>query len=145
MNSLDLAITLFIILETANVFILYFKPDSKKGNGVAIFKHWEESKKDENSHLFASYMTNWVAGTKLIFILLLITILLTGSYLTKILAVIVLIIAISTSYFRLYPIIKKLDQKKQLTIKGYSKTLNKIITSFITVLFIALLIHIIIN
>lgn len=66
MDILSLSIIVFIIMEIANVIIIYFKSDFKYGNGVSVFKFWEDSKKDENAHLFAKYMTNWVAGTKLI-------------------------------------------------------------------------------
>lgn len=40
MNLLDISIIIFIIMETANVCILYFAPDSRRGNGVAVFNHW---------------------------------------------------------------------------------------------------------
>jgi len=35
MVILNIAITVFVIMETANIVILYFAPDSKLGNGVA--------------------------------------------------------------------------------------------------------------
>ena len=48
MNILKIAILFFCVMELGNVLILYFKPDSKLGNGVAIFDSWFDSKKDEN-------------------------------------------------------------------------------------------------
>ena len=131
MTILNIAITIFIIMEFSNVIILYFAPDSKLGNGVAIFNFWFKAKDDKSSELFAKYMANWVAGTKLIFIVLLIVILFTGSELTKLLAVLVMILSIATYYFRLNPIIKKLDSMNEITPKGYSKTLFLMITAFI--------------
>ncbi len=77
MILLNVAIAVFIILEAANVFILYFSPDSNFGNGVAVFNHWFKAKDDESSELFAKYMTNWVAEVKLILILVLLVILFT--------------------------------------------------------------------
>lgn len=143
MDILSLSIIVFIIMETANVIILYFKPDFKYGNGVSVFKFWEDSKKDENAHLFAKYMTNWVAGTKLIFIVLLLVVLFVGTQEIKFYSVIVMILSIATYYFRLNPIIKKLDNNGQIQPKGYSKTLQYMITGFITMFSVALLVYII--
>lgn len=145
MNLLNFAIIIFIVLETMNVAILYFRPDSKKGNGVAVFNHYHKSQTSEEARLFIKYMINWVAGTKLIFILLLIVILFTGNELTKILSIFSMIIAISTYYFRLDPIIKKIDGGGGLTPGGYSKTLKTMITGFIIMFIIALVTHLLIN
>lgn len=141
MDFLDISILIFLVLETANVCILYFAPDSSRGNGIAVFNYWESSKSDENGHLFARYMTNWVAGTKLIFILLLLIVLVTASDLTKVFSVAVVIISIATYYWRLHPIIKLLDQRGQITPSGYSKVLGKMIAGFIVMFSIALLTH----
>lgn len=130
MNILDIAIIIFVIMESANVIILYFFPDSKLGNGVAVFNPWHNAKKNENSELFAKYMTNWVAGTKLIFIVLLLVILFTAGNTTKFFAVLAMILSIATYYFRLGPIITKLDKMGEITPKGYSKALFWMITGF---------------
>lgn len=141
MNILDIAIIIFIVMESANVAILYFVPDSKLGNGVAIFKEWEDSKQDENAHLFASYMTNWVAGVKLIFIFLLAVILVTGSELTKVWGVVAMILSIATYFWRLHPIIKKLDAAGKIIPKGYSKALDGMIAGFMIMFSGALIIY----
>lgn len=133
MDILSIAILLFVLLETANIVILYFKPDSKLGNGVAVFNAWEKSKKDPEIHEFIKYLVYWVAGTKLIFIMLLLVILFTGSEMTKLLSVVALIISIGTFYWRLFPIIKSLDKKGEITPVGYSKTLGIMISIFISV------------
>ena len=138
MDILSIAIILFCILETANVIILYFKPDSKLGNGVAVFDEWHRSKQDETMHEFVKYLVFWVAGTKLIFIVLLLVVVFTGSPLTKLLSVVVLILSILSYYWRLNPIIKKLDKRGNITPKGYSKTLGLMISSFILVFVIAI-------
>lgn len=109
-DILSLVMIVFILLEASNVIILYFKPDSRLGNGVAVFNGWEESKKDKDMHEFIKYLVYWVAGTKLIFIVLLLVILFTGSSLTKILSVVALILSIGSFYWKLYPIIRGLDK-----------------------------------
>jgi hypothetical protein len=71
MNAVSIVIILFIVLESMNVIVLYFFPGSRKGNGVGIFKAYEKSKNYPDLHAFIKYLIHWVAGTKLIFILLL--------------------------------------------------------------------------
>lgn len=144
MNILDIAIIIFVIMETANICILYFAPDSRLGNGVAIFDYWAESKEDENAHLFASYMTNWVAGTKLIFIFLLLVILFTGSELTKIWGVVAMILSIASYFWKLHRIIRKLDGNGKITPKGYSKALDGMIAGFMVMFTGALIAYFII-
>lgn len=140
MNILTIVMAIFIFLELSNVIILYFKPDSRRGNGIAAFNAWEKSKEDEEVHSLIRYLVNWVAGTKLIFIGLLIIIIYTGSWTTQLLAVVVLIISIPTYFWRLHPIIKQMDSKNQISPKGYSKTLGAMIGIFVFVFIVALLI-----
>lgn len=139
MSILNTSIIIFIILESSNVIILYFFPDSKLGNGVAVFNPWFTAKKDKTSELFAKYMVNWVAGAKLIFITLLLVILFLGNEILKICAVLVMILSISTYFFRLNSIIKSLDEIGQITPKGYSKTLLLIIIGIISMFSLALI------
>ncbi len=141
MDILDISIIVFSILESSNVIILYLHPDSKKGNGVAVFNAWFKSKDDDSFRLFSQYMKNWVAGSKLIFIVLLMACLFTGTETTKIFAVIAVILSIGTYYWHLHPIISKLDDMGEITPKGYSKTLFKMITVFIVMFSIALIVH----
>lgn len=139
MDILSIAIVLFIILETTNVLILYFKPGTKLGNGIGVFNAWEDSKKHPELHEFIRYMVYWVAGTKLIFIMLLLVILFTGSVTTKLWACIALIISIATFFFRLFPIIRGIDKRGEVTPRGYSKGLGIIIGSFMLVFALAVL------
>lgn len=141
MDFLSIAIILFMILETSNVIILYLKPDFKYGNSIGVFDAWEKSKENEEVHEFIKYLIYWVAGTKLIFITLLFVIVLFGSPMLKVLSVFVLILSILSFYWRLYPIIKRLDNDGHITPKGYSKTLGLMIGSFIIVFVIALVAH----
>ncbi len=138
MNLLDVAIAIFILLEFFNVLIIYFKPDFKYGNGMVVFKHWHMAKSDENNFLFVKYMASWVAGTKLIFIVLLLVILFTASEETKLYAIIFMIPAVATFYIGLFPLIERLDKNGQIQPKGYSKTLFFMITGFIVMFIIAL-------
>lgn len=141
MDILSIVIIAFILLEASNVMILYFKPDSKLGNGVAVFNGWEESKKDSEIHEFIKYLVYWVAGTKLIFIVLLLVVLITGNEITKLLSVVALILSIASFYWKLYPIIRGLDKRGKITPKGYSKTLGIMIGTFIAVFTIAILLN----
>lgn len=140
MNILSIAIIIFIILETSNVFMLYFMPSTKKGNGVGVFNAYEKSKSDPEIHAFVKYLINWIAGTKLIFIALLIVILFTGDDTAKAFSVGALIISILSFFWRLYPAIRKIDADGQLSPKGYSKTLGIMIACFIGVFITALVI-----
>lgn len=131
MDILSIAIIIFCIMETGNVIILYFMPDSRLGNGVAVFDSWHEAKKDSAMDLFAHYMAYWVAGIKLIFIFLLMVVLFTGTQQTKIWAVAAMILSIATYFWKLHPIIVKLDAMGKITPKGYSRTLGLMIAGFL--------------
>lgn len=109
MTVLSIAIFIFIVLESLNVLTLYFNPGTQMGNGVGVFNAWEKSKADPEMHQFVSYLVNWVAGTKLIFIALLIVILFTTGESTQLLTVVALIASILSFFWRLYPIIRSLD------------------------------------
>ena len=130
---IKIAIIAFIILETGNIIMMYFLPDSKMGNGVGVFKAWEKSKTDPEIHNFAKYMVNWVAGTKVIFILLLIVFLVWGDEKTLPFVGVAMTLSIATFFFRLFPIIKDMDQNGQIDPKGYSKTLRWIILGMVIV------------
>jgi len=131
MNILQIGILIFTIIEAGNVLMLYFNPGSKMGNGIGVFNAWEASKKDENTHELVKYLVNWVAGAKLIFIMLGIVVIIWGSFLVQALTVGALILSILSFYWRLFPAIRRLDKKGEITPKGYSKTLAIMITSFI--------------
>ena len=130
---IKIAIIAFIILETGNIMMMYFLPDSKMGNGIGVFKAWEKSKTDPEIHNFTKYMVNWVAGTKVIFILLLIVFLVWGDDKTLPFVGVAMTLSIATFFFRLFPIMKDMDQKGQVDPKGYSKTLRWMILGMILV------------
>lgn len=144
MGILDIAIIIFIVMESLNICVLYTIPGSKIGNGVGVFNGWHRVKNDENSKLFTKYLVNWVANTKLIFILLLIVILFTGTETTKMYAVCAMIVSIAAYFITLRPIIEKLDSRGEITPKGYSKTLNYMIVAFVVMFAFALIAHFIV-
>jgi hypothetical protein len=145
MTILTIAIIAFLVLETLNVLMLYFTPGTHRGNGLGVFNAYEKSKADAEVHALVKYLINWVAGTKLIFIALLIVILITGNNTTKLFSVAALILTIFTFFWRLYPAIKTMDSKDQISPKGYSKTLGLMIVVFLIVFAVAMIIYLLHN
>lgn len=140
MNILQIGILVFTVIESLNVMMLYFNPSSKMGNGVGVFKSYANIE-DENKE-FVGYLINWVAGAKLIFVMIGVVVIIFGNYNTQLYTVLALILSIVSFYWKLYPTIKRLDKKNMIEPKGYSITLNMMILSFIigfTVIFIVAL------
>jgi len=131
MDILSAAIIAFAVIETLNIGILYFRPGSRLGNGIGVFDAYRRSEADPETHELVRYLVNWVAGTKLIFVALLVVILVTGSQATKVLAVVALILSILSFFWRLFPAIVRLDRADQITPKGYSRTLGIMIACFV--------------
>lgn len=142
MNIIQILITVFIVLETSNVIALYFFPESRYANSVGVFRAWERSKQDTTNHDFVKYLVNWVAGTKLIFILLLLVILFTADERTLIFSAIALVISIASFYWRLFPLIKKMDKNDQIEPNNYSTVLGwlilAIVLGFIAAIFLSI-------
>jgi hypothetical protein len=135
-----IVIVAFLILESSNVLALYFAPGSKNANAVGVFSAWEKSKQDPDLHDFVRYLVYWVAGAKLIFLFLLGGIALFGNPEIKRMALVALCIATISFYWRLFPIIRKLDQKGQINPKNYSTVLGVMIGVFIVLFALAALI-----
>ena len=140
-DILFIVIVLFAVIETLNVFTLYFKPDTRRGNGIGVFNAYKKSKADPEVHELVKYLINWVAGTKIIFICLLIVILILGNVTIRIFSIIALILSILTFYWRLYPSIRNLDKIGHITPKDYSKTLRFMIAGFIAIFTVTLIIY----
>jgi len=138
MNILAIAISIFIVLESLNVLTLYFNPGSQLANGIGVFNAWERSKTDPEMHQFIRYLVFWVAGTKLIFIALLLVVLLTGGESTQRLTVVAMIVSIASFFWRLFPIVTSLDKAGHITPPGYSKTLGMMIAGFMGLFALAL-------
>ncbi|NOQ74195.1 MAG: hypothetical protein GQ574_19460 [Crocinitomix sp.] len=96
-----------------------------------MFNAYEKSKSDPEIHTFIRYLINWIAGSKLIFVALLLVLVFTGDEAIQLYSLIALILSVATFFWRLYPIMKSMDQQGQITPKGYSKTLAIMILSFL--------------
>jgi hypothetical protein len=131
MNIIKWGILFFIIIETLNVIMLYFAPGMKQGNALGVFTAWDKCQKDEELKSFANYMAAWVAGAKLIFILLGISVILWGNIEMQIATCGAMVISISSFFYKLYPGIREMDKKGQINPAGYSKTLLAMIVTFI--------------
>jgi fatty acid desaturase len=127
-----IVIIAFIILELSNVLALYFTPGSKRANAVGVFSAWEKSKQYPEIHDLVKYLVNWVAGTKLIFLLLLGVIVIFGDLELQQLSLIALGIATLTFFWRLFPLIRKMDHQDQIRPKNYSIILGVMILTMIT-------------
>ena len=137
---LRLVIIGFIVLEATNVFTLYFFPGSKYANSVGVFKAWELSQQIPEIKDFVKYLVNWVAGTKLIFLLLLIVILFTTDDQGLLYVGVAMIISISTFFWRLFALIRKMDHADQIVPKNYSAVLGVMISAFVMIFLTAVLV-----
>ena len=136
MTIYEIIIVVFIILELSNIIMLYFAPGSKYANAVGVFTAWEKSKAHPELHEFVRYLVYWVAGSKLIFILLLIGIILVGHRENQQVSLIALAIATLSFYWRLFPLMRKMDKRGEITPKNYSVILGIMILIFIIVFMI---------
>lgn len=126
-----IVIIAFILLEFSNVLALYFAPGSKYANAVGTFKAWEKSKQDPEVFLFVKYLVNWVAGAKLIFLLLLLVIVLFGSMQVQRLSLVALAAATLSFFWRLFPMVRQMDKNGQIEPQNYSIVLGVMIFAFI--------------
>ena len=140
MTFIKVVIFVFILLESSNVLALYFAPGSKYANAVGVFTAWEKSKQYPEIHDFVKYLVYWVAGTKLIFLLLLAMIIIYADSNTQRMSLIALIAATLSFYWRLFPLIKRMDRNGQIEPKNYSIVLGIMIFVFITVFAIAVIV-----
>ena len=143
MNILQIGISIFVFIEFLNILMLYFMPDSKIGNGVGVFNDYLELKANPEVNDFVGYLINWVAGAKLIFIMIGIVVVVFGNYNTQLFTVVALIISILSFYWRLFPTIKKLDKSNKISPVGYYKTLNYMILSFVIGFIVILIVSIV--
>ncbi len=114
MTFIKVVIFVFILLESSNVLALYFAPGSKYANAVGVFTAWEKSKQYPEIHDFVKYLVYWVAGTKLIFLLLLAMIIIYADINTQRMSLIALSVATLSFYWRLFPLIKRMDRDGQI-------------------------------
>ena len=129
--ALQIVVAAFLLLEMANVAALYFAPGSTRLNAVGVFRGWTDSASDDDLHAFVRYLVYWVAGTKLIFIALWLVILVVGEPRTQLLASVVMVPAVATFYWRLFPLARRLDLRGKVQPRGYSTVLGVMIAGFI--------------
>jgi hypothetical protein len=135
-----IVILAFILLETSNVLALYFAPASRRANAVGVFSAWEKSKQHPEIHDFVQYLVYWVAGAKLIFLFLLVGIVWLGDLTLQRFSLLALAIATLSFYWRLFPLIRKMDRQGQIQPKNYSSQLGGMIFFFIFLFVLAALI-----
>ena len=140
MMFIKVVIFVFILLESSNVLALYFAPGSKYANATGVFTAWGKSKQYPEIHDLVKYLVYWVAGAKLIFLLLLAVIIIYADINTQRMSLAALMIATLSFYWRLFPLIKKMDRNGQVEPKNYSIILGIMIFAFVAVFAIAVFI-----
>lgn len=133
MTPVTIVIVVFIVLEVSNVLALYFAPSSKYANAPGVFTAWEKSKQYPEIHDFIRYLVFWVAGAKLIFLLLLAVIIVFGDVNLQEMTLPALAIATASFFWRLFPLIRQMDKSGHIEPKNYSIILGVMIFVFITV------------
>ena len=126
-----IVILAFMLLELSNVLALYFYPGSKYANAVGVFAAWEKSKQYPDIHDFVRYLVYWVAGAKLIFLLLLVVIVFFSDLNSQRMSLLALAVATASFFWRLFPLIRKMDRKGQVEPRNYSVVLGVMIFVFI--------------
>jgi hypothetical protein len=140
MTFTKMVILAFMLLELTNVLALYFAPGSKFANAVGVFTAWEKSKEIPEIHDFVKYLVYWVAGAKLIFLLLLAVIVLFADIDVQRMSLIALAVATLSFYWRLFPLIRKMDQGGQIEPRNYSIVLGIMIMIFVATFVVAILV-----
>jgi len=131
MSVAEIVISCFVVIELSNVVTMYFIPGSRKANSVGVFTAWEKSRHYPEIHDFVKYLVYWVAGTKLIFILLLVAIVLFATPDIQRICLVILAVTTASFYWRLFPLIRKMDRNQEIEPKNYSRTLGVLIAIFI--------------
>lgn len=139
MSLLSVVTIIFLVLEFSNVVTLYFVPGFKYSNAMGVFNAWEKSKNDPEIHRLVKYLVYWVAGTKLIFIALLIVILLTGDVTTQWFASLAMVLSIASFFWKLFPLIRTMDKDDQISPKNFSIILGIMISVFMLMFVVALI------
>jgi hypothetical protein len=134
-----IVILVFMLLEFSNVLALYFAPGSKYANAVGVFTAWEKSKQYPEIHDFIKYLVYWVAGVKLIFLFLLAVMIIFSDFDSQRMSLIALAVATASFYWRLFPLIRKMDKAGQIKPKNYSMVLGVMIFLFIAVFLTAVI------
>jgi L-asparagine transporter-like permease len=139
MNLISIVIIGFILLESTNVIAMYFFPETKYANSVGVFKAYQKSKADPEVHDLVKYLVNWVAGTKIIFLLLLVVVLVTADAEGLFYTGLAMSLATASFFWRLFPLARKMDREGQVDPKNYSAVLGVMIAAMVLVFLVAAL------
>ncbi len=132
MNIIEIILLLFALLEITNVNTLYFDHSTTKANGMGAFTALSKERDSQTQNML-DYLIYWVAWAKMIFILLLIVIIAFADRVTQFFSLIAMILSISLFYWKLYPLIRKMDSNGNIQPNGYSRTLGWMILAMIVV------------
>ena len=132
MDYIAIAFAGFIILELSNVCVMYFFNETTIANSVGVFKTFVDQE-DKAAKDFMTYLIYWVAGTKAIFISLLVVIIFFGDQTIKQVSVIVLTASIGLFYVKMLPLLKEIEQENGIITKNYARNLSIIIAVFMLV------------
>lgn len=134
---IKIVLLVFIGLEFSNVVALYFFPGSKMANAIGVFSAWEKSKQDPEIHNFVRYLVYWVAGAKLIFLLLLGLIVAFSDLTMQRLTLAALALATVSFFWRMFPLARKMDRSGQMQPRGYSLVLGGMILALIALFIVS--------
>jgi len=138
MNTLQVTLLVFVLIETLSMLELYFLQDKPMFNGVGIFSGWEKSKADPEVHMLVRYLVHWLAGVKMIVIGLVLVLVLMVPENTMLLGSIALAITVSSFYWRLNPMLRIADKAGQVTPQGHSRRLSFMVAGLELSLFVAI-------
>ena len=138
MSPLRIAVIVFMALELANVTALYFAPGSRKFNALGVFRAWDGPDNPPEVRELLAYLSEWVAGVKLIFLALLGVLVWAADEALLRTAVIALVAAIAVFYWRMFPRVRRMDAAGQLEPAGYSRTVGLMVGSLMAGLVAAL-------
>ncbi len=127
----------FILLEFSNVVALYFFPGSRRANAVGVFSAWEKSKQYPEIHDLMRYLVYWVAGAKIIFLVLLGLIVAFADLNLQRWSLLALGLATLIFFWRMFPLARKMDQDDQIRPKKYSLVLGGMILALILLFILA--------
>jgi len=127
MTALQVSMLVIASIEGLSILELYFMQDRCMFNGAAMFSGWEISKEVPEVHGMVRYLINWVAGMKLIVVGLLAVLALTAPTQTLLCAGVILVLAIASFFWRMFPIIKNFDDHGFIQPKGRAKVLGMMV------------------
>jgi hypothetical protein len=127
MNTLQIFLLTFVVIETLNMLELYFMQDQCVFNGISCFSAWNKTRDDPEVHELIRYLVNWVAGMKLIVIALILVFVFYAPEATLIAASLALVITIGSFFWRMFPMLRWMDDNGYVSPRGKSRMLTVMI------------------